>query len=93
MWTVWEPKYQWGFLCPIKFADPIGLLVVMPRAHQPVTPAEIDAVWPDRYPGVNCETKPDDFGRLDGRVYCLDYGLPDADMISDERRSYRSKAP
>jgi hypothetical protein len=89
MWYVWRLKYGWENLCPILCADPFGLFVVMRRAAQPVTREEKDAADPDYYPGITAESKPDDYGRLDGRIVAVDYGLPDADMV-DGRRSYYS---
>lgn len=87
MWRIWRPIFRWKNLCPIKYADPLGVLVVMPRAAQPVTPEDVVAATPDYYPETTSETKPEDFGRLGGCVVALDYGLPDADMVR-ERRAY-----
>jgi hypothetical protein len=65
------------------------LVVVMPRAVQPVTEAELDAADPDHYPDITAESKPEDFGRMDGRVVALDYGLPYADMVRERRAHFR----
>lgn len=91
MWQKWRRIFEWEFLCPIRFADPLGLVVVMPRATQPVTVMEIDEAWLNCYPDVLCEGKPDDWGLVDGQVVCLDYGLPDACMVRERRSYYRSK--
>jgi hypothetical protein len=90
MWNVWRPKYGWESLCPILFADPLGVIVVMRRAEQPVTREEKDAGLPDYYPDITAETKPDNFGRLNGRIVAVDYGLPDSDLVA-ERRAYYAR--
>jgi hypothetical protein len=69
-------------------ADRFGLVLIMPRAAQPVTQEEVDvALDNDAFPSINSECKPEDHGKLDGRLVILDYGLPDEDMVT-ERRSY-----
>jgi hypothetical protein len=87
MWHKWRPVFGWENLCPIKFADPFGLVVIMPRAAQPVTFDEVVAETPDHYPDTTAEMKPEDHGRVDGCLVILDYGLPDADLVR-ERRAY-----
>jgi hypothetical protein len=91
MWRTWRPIFGWENLCPIKFADPLGVFVVMPRATQPVTFEDVVAATPDYYPAITSETKPEDFGRVGNRVLALDYGLPDADMVAQRRAYYMSK--
>jgi hypothetical protein len=94
MWRTWRKKFDWGYLCPVLFADPLGLVVVMPRAEQPVTYEEVVAATPDCYPDVTSEFKCEDFGRVNGRVLALDYGLPDAGMVREARTRYvRSEGP
>jgi hypothetical protein len=94
MWRTWRPVFGWKELCPILFADPLGVLVLMPRAAQPVSREEIDAANPDHaLAEINCECKPNDWGRVDGRVLVLDYGLPSADMVEEQRAFYRRMAP
>lgn len=88
MWFVWRRKYGWENLCPILFADPLGLLVVMARADQPLTHEEVRAATPDYYPDITAETKPEDYGRIAGRIVAVDYGLPDADLVEDRRAYY-----
>jgi len=63
----------------------------MPRASQPVTFAEIEAL-PDYYPEITAESKVEDYGRLGGRVVAIDYGLPDRDMVENQRAYYATKA-
>jgi hypothetical protein len=86
MWQRWRPRFQWSTLCPVICADPFGLLVVMPRAKQPVPQEQVDA-RPDYYPDITAETKHEDYGLLNDLVVALDYGLPFKDALL-ERRSY-----
>jgi hypothetical protein len=88
VWYRWRPVFRWENLCPIVFADPLGLVVVMPRAEQPVTDDEIKAATPDYFPEPTYEYKAQDFGRLNGRVVALDYGLPLEDTVSEARQYY-----
>lgn len=92
MWERWRPLFGWTNLCPIKFADSLGLVVIMSRAEQPVTFDEVKAAVTDDYPNVMMETKPENFGRLAGQVLVLDYGLHDSDLVSDRRNYYNQKA-
>jgi hypothetical protein len=90
MWRTWRPVFGWENLCPILFADLLGLVVVMPRAQQPVTFADVVEATPGHYyPDTTAETKPEDFGRVGGRVLALDYGLPNADLVRERRAYYR----
>ena len=93
MWRTWRPIFGWENLCPIVFADPLGLVVVMPRAAQPVTFEDVVEATPDYYPDITSETKPQDFGRVGNRILALDYGLPDAEMVVERRAYYLSKTP
>jgi hypothetical protein len=86
MWRTWRPFFRWNTLCPVLFADPVGVLVIMPRAQQPVDNAEVEGL-PDAYPTITSESKAEDFDRLGGRVVALDYGIPYAAWVS-ERRLY-----
>jgi len=92
MWHLWRPVFGWVNLCPIYFADVLGVVVVMPRAAQPVTFDEVVAGTPDHYPDVTAESKPEDHGRLGDQLVVLDYGLPDAEMTNERRVYYQSKA-
>lgn len=91
MWRTWRPIFGWENLCPIKIADPFGVIVVMQRADQPVTAEDVDAAAHDYYPDITAEYKPEDWGRVSGVVFALDYGLPDADMVNQRREYYRTK--
>lgn len=91
MWRIWRPVFGWTSLCPVLFADPIGFVVVMRRAEQPVSHEEVAAL-PDYYPDVTSETKVEDHGRIDGRIVALDYGYPDRDMVEERREYYEHKS-
>lgn len=72
----------WPELCPIRWAAPAGLLVVMARAKS-LTDAEWQALdvaaFADRCDGVvPVEDKQSSFGVLDGRIVAVDYGSPSA---------------
>jgi hypothetical protein len=89
MWRVWRPVFGWQTLCPVVFSDPLGLFVVMPRAQQPVTRADVDSL-PDYYPGTTAEQKPEDYGRIGTATLALDYGLWDSDAVKERRAYYES---
>ena len=88
MWRTWRPIFGWRNLCPITFADPLGLVVVMPRALQPVSFEEVVRATPDYFPDITAEAKPEDFGRIGSQVFALDYGLPYVDAIAERRAFY-----
>ena len=88
MWFHWRPQFQWKTLCPVIYADPVGLLVVMPRATQPVPQDKVDGL-PDYYPNITAETKHEDYGFVGGEILALDYGLPFADSVQLRRSYYR----
>ena len=92
MWRVWRPLFGWENLCPIIFADPLGLVVVMPRASQPVSFDDVKAGYGNYYPDITAETKPEDFGSINGRIVALDYGLFDADHVRTRRAYYAERA-
>lgn len=58
--------------CPVLWAAPLGLAIVMPRARI-LSAEEFAAVDPAQLVG-RAERKPDSFGWLDGRLVCVDYG-------------------
>lgn len=94
VWYHWRPRFGWEHICPVLYADPLGLVVVMPRAKQPVTFDDVvEATSHDYYPDVHLEMKPEDYGRLKDRVLALDYGLADAQMIRDRRKYYETFPP
>ena len=74
--------YGWAYrkvdLCPVRFAFPLGLLVVMPRVRV-MTDAEFLKFdyqeWSERAGRyITVEDKESSFGWLDGRVVAIDYG-------------------
>ena len=89
MWHHWRRRFHWRTLCPVLFADPLGLLVVMPRAIQPVPQDQVDAL-PDYYPDITAETKHEDFGLLGASIVALDYGLPFEDAVLRRRNYYQA---
>jgi hypothetical protein len=91
MWQKWRPIFRWQTLCPVYLADPAGLFLVMPRAKQPVTSEDVDAL-PDYYPSVTSETKAEDYGRLGPDIVTLDYGLPYTEDVIRQRQYYGEKA-
>ena len=90
MWRTWRLKFGWSHLCPIIYADRFGFVVVMPRAVKNATHDEIDGADPDDiYPSITAEAKPDDWGRVNGRVVALDYAeVIDAQMAAEKRAYY-----
>jgi hypothetical protein len=88
MWLTWRRKFGWTNLCPIIFADRRGRVVVMRRARQPVSRADIDLAL-DTYPMITAETKPADWGVVSGRVVAVDYGV-DEGLASEKRAYYAS---
>lgn len=94
MWQYWRPIFGWENLCPIYFADSLGILVIMPRVQQPITFEDVKIATSgkyDYYPNIILETKPEDWGCLGGRIVALDYGLPKADMVVRRRRTYKDE--
>lgn len=79
MWRVWRPKFKWENLCPIIFADPLGLVVVIARARESVSLEDMIAADTDEHPDINVEyDKLESWGWLTDRVVAVDYGLWDA---------------
>lgn len=63
-----------SMLCPVVWASWGGWIVVMRRAEE-ISQQQWDATpWPDDFPVG--DRKVDNFGLLDGRVVCVDYGTP-----------------
>lgn len=89
VWQVWRLKFGWRNLAPVVASDPWGIVIVMPRAEQPVTEQEmLSADEPDIHPATDTELKVESFGRIAGRVVAIDYGLPDSDMVAERRVYY-----
>lgn len=92
MWRKWRPVFGWETLCPVLYSDPLGVVVVMPRAQQPVSRPDVDAL-PDYYPDTTVERKPEDYGRIGSVTLALDYGLWDSDAIQEHRAYYNTMRP
>ena len=90
-WFVWRPKFGWRDLCPIVVADPLGLLVVMPRVDLSVSADDLDRLLEevDCHPMSDAELRIGNVGRLHGRIVAFDYGLPDAEDVRERREYYR----
>ena len=87
MWRKWRSKFAWATLCPVLFADPIGLFLVMPKAEQPVEKADVDAL-PDYHPGITSEQKLEDYGRVGQSTLALDYALDTRTEIQRQRQYF-----
>lgn len=88
MWRTWRPRIGWRTLCPVRFADPLGLIVIMPRV-QPATAEDVERETPDDYPQITCEfALYKDWGWLNGRVVSIDYGLWDSASVLEKRGYY-----
>lgn len=90
MWKVWRPIFGWDNLCPVYVSDPIGLILVMIRAHQPVSFEEIQVINSneyDYYPDIDVEYKPENWGKIGEKLVCLDYGLEESEVVQ-QRRAY-----
>lgn len=77
-----EERYWWretkdACLCPIKFADPFGLMVIMRRAEV-LTAGEVEELQSlldgDYFAMIPHESKAINYGKLKNRIVCLDYG-------------------
>jgi hypothetical protein len=44
-------------------------------------------------PGIKDQTNPDDYGRLDGRIVAVDYGLSESWELEKQRALYSSRDP
>ena len=85
----WRVVFGWQHVCPVLLADPFGFFVAMPRCTQPVPQHDVEAAHDSQFPDVTSEMKPEDHGFLRGRVVALDYGLPLAAMVQNERARYQ----
>ena len=101
MWAVWRVRFNWEHLCPVVWADPGGHVLVMQRARQDVSAAEIQAfetAWMssafEGRPMPDAESKTEDWGRLDdGRLVVVDYGYAcdTEDAMRQQREYYTSQ--
>mgnify|MGYP003653594499 CR=1 FL=1 len=96
IWKKWRPIFGWEHLCPVQFCDPLGLIIVMDRAFQPVTFEEVksanDLRYSDYYPDVDLEYKPENWGIVAGKMVCVDYGIDDSEHILKKRRYYQERS-
>lgn len=74
-------RFGYPELCPVLFADPLGLVVIMPRAEiltRQLDPREymefFGEIYPKRGYRIPSENKPDSFGYVNGRLVAVDYG-------------------
>ena len=69
---------DWVELCPVLFALPCGLLVVMPKAEalsdEEFLNMDIDKFCNHKNYVVPVEHKASSFGLLNGRIVAIDYG-------------------
>jgi hypothetical protein len=68
----------WDGFCPVLWALPGGLMVVMPRA-EPMTDYDWEGFNPDHFVHrelytIPAELKQSSFGFLDGEIVAVDYG-------------------
>ena len=59
----------------------------MRKADQPVTFEDITREDYDYYPDINVEYKSENWGRVRGKVVCLDYGIALESLVKN-RRAY-----
>jgi hypothetical protein len=88
VWRVWVPEFRWKNVCPVIFADPFGLIVVMPRAKTPISESDLDRELGGSGPQATAEPKPESYGQLQGTVVAIDYGLPHQEQIIESRKAY-----
>jgi hypothetical protein len=89
MWRYWKPRFGWKSLCPIRFADRRGLVVVMSLAGDQASPEDAEEQDPREYLEITSEGKPDDYRWLGDRIVVVDYGLQNEETASEQRAYYR----
>ena len=93
MWKVWRPNFGWENLCPIIISDPSGFVLIMKRSKQPVAFDGVKRVNDEcygYYPDINVEYKPENWGEIEGKIVCLDYGLEDEESVIKQRTYLQS---
>lgn len=78
----WGYGFHREFLCPVRFADPLGLIVVMPRCEEVSDEIVEEALvgfprYSDTENGeyaIPIDPSSENFGLFQERVECLDYG-------------------
>lgn len=71
-WQIWQAVKDTEFakwFAPVVSIGPAGSVLTM-RKCEPARREEL----PDKVPAFFTDLKPENFGRLDGRIVCLDYG-------------------
>lgn len=71
---VWRKRPDDVRLCPVLFALPGGLLLVQRRVDRVLRWDETDPIQDFACEDLTSDTKPVNFGVLDGRIVLLDYG-------------------
>ena len=83
-WSECKGKKRGRHLCPVEWCDPTGAVLIMPKAR-PLTPPEVVTMrrhnfsWWDYTPlgpGTPWESKPEDWGVVDGCIVAVDYSMP-----------------
>lgn len=83
-WNTWTwlcdgPMAKW--FAPCEFISPCGL-ILMQRKVEPVRKSDL----PKRLPEFLCDLKPENFGFMDGRFVCCDYGTVASAIRTASRR-------
>lgn len=78
-WVQSGPLAKW--FAPCEFISPCGL-ILMQRKVEPVRIAEL----PKRLPSFLCDLKSENFGIMDGRFVCCDYGTVPSSIKSASRK-------
>jgi hypothetical protein len=94
VWKVWRVKFKWKHLCPVLASSPLSIIVIMRRADLTATSSEVRGAVDEEYDydtNLNIEFKPGNWGKIDGKLVCFDYGLDEASDISKERKYLKSR--
>lgn len=88
-WNTWAwlqggPMAKW--LAPVEFISPCGL-ILMQRKVEPARKSDL----PKRLPEFLCDLKPENFGFMDGRLVCCDYGTVASAIRTASRRLVPAK--
>lgn len=72
-WQIWQEAEYYGiteWLAPCEFISPSGIVLIQKKT----TPAPLDFVYPIEIPAFFADIKKENFGLLEGRLVCHDYG-------------------
>jgi hypothetical protein len=68
----------------------------MDKATQPVTFDEIvlvnDRDYDNYYPAVDLEYKPENWGIVEGKMVCVDYGIDESELVIKKREYYEERS-